>query len=326
MRCVETAGRDDLAKVFVLELRDGPRWRVECVGAVDPAVPRDDKVVLVISSQFGCPVGCSMCDAGGWYAGNLTADELCSQVSYLVRAWATERAASRCPKFKVQFARMGEPSLNPAVLEALRRLPTLVPTAGLIPCVATTAPLAASGWFEELLEVRDCFYRPGHFQLQLSAQSTDENVRDRMIPVPKWTLREAGDFAVRFVRPGDRKVVFNFALARDIPVSAGALAGVLSPAHCIVKLTPLNDTWQARHNGLQSAFSTGDDERVQRLAGELAAHGFTTIVSVGDPQETAMRTSCGQLASLGAPRRWMSGELDAARPWGQPPGPSADPA
>ena len=299
MKCVETAGQDELARVFVLQLRQEPRSRVECVGAIDPAVPRDDKIVLVVSSQFGCPVGCAMCDAGSWYAGNLSADELLTQVRFLIGAWAGEHAARTCPKCKVQFARMGEPSLNPAVLEALERLPQVVSSPGLIACLATTAPSAASGWFERLLEVRDRSYAPGQLQLQFSAQSTDEQVRDRLIPVAKWTLRQVGQYACRFVRDGDRKVVLNFALAHGIPITGAALAEAVSPAHCMVKLTPLNETRQSREHGLTTAFVSAHEAWVQDRVRELESYGFQCVVSVGDPRESALGTSCGQLARLG---------------------------
>jgi 23S rRNA (adenine2503-C2)-methyltransferase len=297
MKCIETAGRAELAQVFLLELRGGPMWRVECVGAVDPALAVTHKAVIVVSSQFGCPVACTMCDAGSAWYGNLTAQEIRAEIMHVVEHWLPI-APSACQKLKVQFARMGEPALNDAVLDVIESLPQMLPSPGLVACVATTAPRARGDWFERLHGIRRRAYGPDAFQLQFSAQSTSESVRDRMIPIRKWSLGEIGAFARRFVAPGDRKVVLNFAVAEGVPVEPRALKEAVDPAFCVVKLTPLNPTEAAQRHGLQSAFTRAGDDAATRLARELEDEGFRCIVSVGDPEESAMGSSCGQLAAL----------------------------
>lgn len=297
IQVVESAGCPDVAQVFVLQMRTA-RWsRVECVGALDPALGRRDKMVFVVSSQLGCPVGCAMCDAGTWFAGNLTAEEIEAQILHLLRTWGGSDAAV-CRKLKVQFARMGEPSLNPAVLDVIARLPSILPTPHVVPCVATTAPRAATAWFEELLELRRAF-GPDAFQVQFSVQSTDEGVRDCLMPVAKWTLEEISGYAKRWVRGGERKVTLNAALAEGIPFEPEVIARVFDPAHCVVKLTPLNPTERAVRNGLTSAMDTGEEATIAELVRRLESFGFRCIVSIGDPREIRMGTSCGQLARLG---------------------------
>lgn len=298
MRVVECAGSASLAQVFVVEFRDDPRYRVECVGAIDPALSRRDKLVFVVSSQFGCPVGCAMCDAGTWFVGNLTQAEIEAQIMLLVAAWSGDDTAF-CRKLKVQFARMGEPSLNPAVLDAIEYLPSLLPGTQLVPCIATTAPRAASAWFERLIELRRSF-GPDSFQLQFSVQSTDESLRDRMIPVGKWSLQEIAAYSRRFVREGDRKVTLNAALARGIPFDPEVIARVFDPRFCLVKLTPLNPTLSTAMASLHSGMETGLEPEVTVLARKLESFGFRCILSIGDPEESRMGTSCGQLARLTA--------------------------
>ncbi|MFW5741543.1 MAG: radical SAM protein [Myxococcota bacterium] len=305
-RVVDVTGRPDLAQVYLVQLRDDPHALIECVGALDPALPKRDKLVIVVSTQLGCAVGCPMCDAGTSYQGNLRAEEILAQVDHVLKDWAGPEATT-CAKLKVQFARMGEPALNPAVLEALERLPSLVTSPGLMPCIATTAPRSGHGWFERLRAIRDRHYGGGQFQLQLSVQSTDEVVRDAMIPVPKWSLWEMATFCRDFVRPGDRKVTLNFAMARGVPISAQELARIFDPGTVLVKLTPLNPTDRAVESGLQSTFDAGQEERVAPLVTQLTALGFDCIVSVGLPEESEMRSSCGQLVRAhenGLPRRF----------------------
>lgn len=291
---VEVFGRPDLAQIYLVRLRDDPHAVIECVGAVDPALPRKDKMVVVVSTQLGCAVGCPMCDAGTRYQGNLKASEILAQIEHVIDDWAAPEAAT-CSKLKVQFARMGEPSMNPAVLDVLERLPQRVRTPGLMPCVATTAPRSAASWLERMHEIRDRLYGDGRFQLQLSVQSTDEVVRDGMIPIPKWTLSDIASFSRGFVGARDRKVTLNFAMAQGVPVSAEAMARIFDPDKVLVKLTPLNPTERAVESGLRSTFDVGQEQRVAPLVSALQGYGFDCIVSVGDPEESEMRSSCGQL-------------------------------
>ncbi|GAH16437.1 unnamed protein product, partial [marine sediment metagenome] len=60
-------GREDLAKVYVASMRGNKEYLVEFVESVQPPIPREKKWVLIVSTLFGCPVGCRMCDAGGEY-------------------------------------------------------------------------------------------------------------------------------------------------------------------------------------------------------------------------------------------------------------------
>lgn len=297
MQVLELAGRRDLAQVYVVRMRESDRSLVECVGAIDPALPRSEKMVIVVSTQLGCPVGCTMCDAGSSYMGNLTAAEILAQIDLVLGDWAREDAA-QCRKLKVQFARMGEPALNPAVLDAIELLGRRPGLPGLMPCIATTAPLAGARWMAKLIEGRDRWFGRGRFQLQLSVQSTCEATRDRMIPVPKWSLVELAAFARTATGPQDRKVTLNFALAEGVEVSPDKLARVFDPGACLVKLTPLNPTAAAVRSGLSTAFDKATEDHVAGLVQGIRKHGFDCIVSSGLPEESELRTSCGQLARI----------------------------
>ena len=79
MRLVAEYGNEDLAKVYVARMRETgspEKTLVEFVESVQPPIPRDKKWVLIVSSMFGCPIKCRMCDAGGDFGGKLTADEM----------------------------------------------------------------------------------------------------------------------------------------------------------------------------------------------------------------------------------------------------------
>ena len=120
LRVVSAHGDDDLAMVFVAELDDGTC--IEFAESVQPPFPRRDKWVLIVSTLRGCPTRCAICDAGGSYTGKLSTDEILAQIEYLIKRRFPDGNVP-VPKLKIQFARMGDPALNDAVLEVLVELP-----------------------------------------------------------------------------------------------------------------------------------------------------------------------------------------------------------
>lgn len=278
-------GRHGLAEVYLGMVRGDRDLLVEFVDACDPvAGGRDRKWVVVVSTQLGCPVGCLMCDTGRRFQGNLSAAEILAQVGHVVAA--NGRDPNDCRKFKVQFARMGEPSLNAEVLRAMWALKERWPR--VIPCVATVAPAGRERWFAALLSLRDYFH---DFQLQLSINSTDDGQRDRLMPYPKMTWEALARYGRSFYRPGQRKPALNFAVHGDWELDAAALAARFDPRWFAVKLTPLNPTAAGAGNGLAAA---GPGPLLQRRADELRSRGFDVIVSVGDPGENDIGSNCGQ--------------------------------
>jgi len=185
MKILASAGREDIAVVYVAELEAGKF--IEFVEAVQPPKPRDEKWVLMISTLYGCPVGCAVCDAGGYYHGRISKEDLFAQIDYLVRRHFPDGVIP-CRQFKIQFARMGEPAFNMAVLDVLEELPQRYDAPGFMPSISTVAPRSTAAFFERLLEIKNRLYAGGNFQFQFSIHTTDEAQRETMIPVKKWSF------------------------------------------------------------------------------------------------------------------------------------------
>jgi len=83
MRIISKQGREDIAVVYIAE-GENDRF-VEFVESLEPPIPREDKWVNIISTLYGCPVNCPICDAGNYYAGKLTAEDMLWQIDYLVQ-------------------------------------------------------------------------------------------------------------------------------------------------------------------------------------------------------------------------------------------------
>lgn len=291
MKVIASTGTEDIALVYIVELDDGRL--VECVESVQPPIPRSEKWVLLVSTMYGCPIGCAMCDAGGHYQGKPDAAGILAQIDFLVRRrFPDGRVPSR--QFKIQFARMGEPSLNPAVLEVLEQLPQQYDAPGLMPSISTVAPTAARNFFEKLLDIKQRLYSGGRFQFQFSVHTTDERLRDKIIPVRKWNLAEMAAYGERFFAPGDRKITLNFALAQQYPLEADVLLRYFSPEKFLIKITPLNPTYRATEKGLVSRIDPYAPEQQDEIVETLRRAGYDVIVSIGEVEENQVGSNCGQ--------------------------------
>jgi 23S rRNA (adenine2503-C2)-methyltransferase len=296
MEILEHKGNPELAEIYVARMRSSPLSLVEFVDAIDPRYSRKQKWVVTVSTQFGCPVQCLFCDSGGFFDGNLTADEILAEIDHVVRRRAPDGRID-CAKFKIHFARMGEPSLNDAMLDVLERLPGIYDAPGLIPCIPTVAPRSAGAFFEKLLAIKRGLYDGGHFQLQFSVNTTDVELRDRLMPVKKWGFGEIRDYAERWYGPGDRKVVLNFALSPDNPVDPDVIVSSFDPRTSMVKVTPINPTDMAVSNGFRTMLSAEDPHGADALVDELGERGFDCVISIGEAEEIEIGSNCGQAAS-----------------------------
>jgi 23S rRNA (adenine2503-C2)-methyltransferase len=295
-RVVSEFGNDSVAKVYVAQFPDGRM--VEFVESLQPPRPREEKWVVIVSSLFGCPVKCAMCDAGGDYRGQLSAEQILAQTDYVVRSRYPDGIVP-AKRFKVQFARMGEPALNPAVLEALSKLKTRYTAPGLVACLSTVAPAASGKFFEGLLDVKENYYR-GRFQLQFSVHSTDAKERDAIIPVAKWGLGQISRFGDTWFRPGDMKITLNFAAAKGSKIDPAVLASHFDTRRFLVKLTPLNPTKAVARRGMETMLDPDAPAESDQLVQALRDEGFEVIVSIGDQEENRIGSNCGMYLGDGA--------------------------
>ncbi|MBI4371074.1 MAG: isochorismatase family protein [Elusimicrobia bacterium] len=297
MKIVDKTVFPGLGRLYLARLREEPGSLVEFVDTLEPGVAKAAKWVMMVSTQLGCAVGCRFCDAGALgYRGNLDSREILDQVRYMIRR-NPDLDVRRHPKLKIHFARMGEPALNPNVLEALETLARDFPHPGILPSLSTVAPKspAVAPFFERLIAVKELFPR-GRFQLQFSLHSTDPGRRRELVPIRTWSLEEVADYGARFLRPGDRKITLNFALGPDPAFDPAAAARVFPVERFLIKITPVNPTGAAVENGLSCVW-TDAPRAVESQVRRLRELGFEVIVSPSAPEEVDAATSCGQLWS-----------------------------
>ena len=291
MKVLASMGREDVAMVYMAEIEQGKL--VEFVESVQPPLPREKKWVLIVSTLFGCPVRCLMCDAGDYYGGKLSREDIFAQIDFLVKK-RFPTGSIPVDKFKIQFARMGEPSLNLNTLDVLEELPHRYNATGLIPSISTIAPTGTDRFFNRLIEIKKNSYSRGRFQLQFSIHTTDERLRDYLIPAKKWNFARLAEYGEEFYDKDDRKITLNFALAAETPVDPGILLRHFDPDKFLIKITPLNPTHQAVKNRLSSYIDPYQEEKDNQIVRELHASGYEVIVSIGEVEENHIGSNCGQ--------------------------------
>jgi len=291
LRVIAECGKADLAYVYIAE--DDKFRRIEFVESLTPPYPIEEKWVNIVSTLYGCPVNCAFCDAGHTYQGKLSAADIFYQIDYLIgRRFPNKIVTSQ--KWKIQFARMGEPSFNDAVLEVLALLPVKYPFPGLLPSISTIAPSGRDSFFQRLLLIKREYY-PLNFQFQFSLHTTDDDLRRKLIPFPTWDFPRMAEYGEKFFQSGGRKIALNFALVEGAPVEGKILRKHFDPAVFLIKITPVNPTFKRRASGLNSLFD--DRAGFRRIAEELQNTGYKVIESVGELEENAVGSNCGQFVT-----------------------------
>ena len=294
MRIIERIGEGEPATVYVGELDDGSC--IEMVESIQPPISRREKWVFVISTLKGCPVGCPICDAGWGYRGKLTRAELLAQIRFLISTRFPD-LRGETGRLKIQFARMGEPAFNSAVLELLETLKRDIGFDAVQPSISTVAPCGRDLFFEKLIVTKNRLYRDGWFQMQFSLHTTSPERRRTLIPVRTWSMAQMSAFGERYFEPGDLKISLNFAAVKGAPLDPERVAEVFSPEKFLVKLTPVNPTRSSIDAGIGGIIDPDNPDDGVRLVEQFQRYGFETILSIGDLAENRIGSNCGMYVS-----------------------------
>lgn len=256
-----------------------------------------EKWVATISSQKGCPMHCRFCDCPRYgYFGNASADDLAYQISTIL----SNETIDKTKRFNVHFARMGEPTFNPAVLSfADKQLIPLVNsciTADTIhPVVSTMLPASNKNletFLAEWCRIKNETYR-GEAGLQFSINSTDNGQRNRQFNNMSLSLEEISRLANGLPAPLGRKYTLNFAVTKDTVLDAAVLSSLFDKDKFIVKITPIHETNAAVNNGFDVTTSYDDYDVYREFERPLVAAGWDVIVFVPSKEEDSDRITCG---------------------------------
>lgn len=267
-----------------------------------PLMSLYDKWVITISTQYGCSMGCEFCDVPLVGIGrNCTAIDLMNQVIKAIHIHP-EIDISTCKRLNLHYARMGEPTFNPAVILATETLHDVFGRV-LHPVVSTMMPGTNRNllkFLEQWMLCKNVMF-DGNAGLQLSINSTNEVIRRRMFNNNAMELYAISHMFNRCLpRPKGRKITLNFAVSDDYAVDAYLLAELFPPEFFICKLTPMHVTQRATENRVTSKTDATKPEAYQKLARELREVGFDVLVFIASDEEDRGRITCGNAILSGS--------------------------
>lgn len=257
-----------------------------------PLIPLERKWVITLSTQYGCSMGCTFCDVPKVGKGvNATVTDMQRMT---IAGLQLHPEVTWSNRLNIHYARMGEPTFNPAVLEHARWLKEHVdPEYATHPVLTTMCP-KDNEWLKTFLHawvrIKNRVYH-GNAGLQLSINSTDEGVRDRIFrksTLPLWKIAQLLDTCV----PVGRKFTLNFAVC-EWPIEADVLRRYFDPDKYLVKLTPMHETKAAQAHGHKTIGDYTSPQAYQKVQKELEDAGYEVLVFVTSADEDLSRITCG---------------------------------
>ncbi len=255
-------------------------------------LPLEEKWVITVSTQYGCSMKCSFCDVPKvGHGANATEGDLIRQILTGIKLHPEVESSRR---LNIHFARMGEPTWNPSVLDATKWIKTHIdPEYKIHPVVSTMMP-RANRWLKTFIH---CWMRiknrllKGEAGLQISVNSTNEDEREEMFGGCARSLEDIADIMQGCI-PNGRKIALNFAVA-DYQIDPQVLVKYFSPEDYMIKLTPMHRTAICEANGIATA---GDYTTLNPYAEHeenLKAAGYDVLVFVASREEDEGRITCG---------------------------------
>lgn len=258
-----------------------------------PLMPLSEKWVITISTQTACAMGCHFCDCPKVGAAkNATLNDLKNQI---LTGLALHPEVTETKRLNIHFARMGEPTWNPAVLECGSWIWAVLNNSRfpVHPVVSTMMP-RKNEWLK-LFILRWMYIKNyllgGNAGLQFSINSTDEAERATMFNRNACTLGEIADIMCGCT-PVGRKITLNFAVA-GYTVDPAVLLRHFSPDYYVIKLTPMHRTATALKNEIKTEGDYTQPEPYLELEDRLKRAGYDVLVFIASRDEDEGRITCG---------------------------------
>lgn len=261
-------------------------------------LPLETKWVITISTQYGCKENCTFCDVPKVGNGtNATFKDLIKQVLTGIKLHPEVKYTNR---LNIHFARMGEPTWNPNVLDATKWYKThLDPEYKIHPVVSTMMP-KHNEWLKTFIHtwirIKNRLLN-GEAGLQLSINSTNENERNIMFNKQACSLEEIAKIMEGSI-PNGRKFTLNFAVA-DYEIDPNILLKYFDPDDYIIKLTPMHRTNTAIKNKIKTDGDYTTYYPYKDHEQKLKEAGYDVLVFIASHEEDASRITCGNAILAG---------------------------
>lgn len=254
-----------------IRLRDGAA--VECVLLEDI----EGRKTACLSSQVGCPMGCSFCRTGQLgFLRNLGADEIMEQFYFL-----KERRGFIS---NVVFMGMGEPMLN---LQAVRKAIALLSDPEGLGMSLRKITISTSGIVPGILDVAE---RGPKVRLAVSLTAAEDGLRSSLMPVNRrWNLSALKKALGAYQEASGERITLEAVIIGNKNASlehAKALASWTRPLSVQVNLIPWNRIPGTDHGEPSPG-------QVRAFAAALEAEGILVVKRMS--RGRGVMGACGQL-------------------------------
>ena len=255
----------------------------------------EEKLVVTVSSQKGCPMKCNFCDCPKFgFKGNASLPELISEITTAISLSGIKHGK----RLNVHYARMGEPTFNPNVIYSAALIGNMIITMGLgfdeyHPVVSTMMPKSNKNLIEFLnnwIQTGFIFGGKDGFGLQFSINTLNEDDRNEMFRNQSLSLQEIGDIINELPMPRKRKYTLNFAVTSKCNLDPKLMDKYFDKEKCIVKITPIHETVEAINEGYEIVT---DFDVYEKFEKPLVEDGWDVIVFVPSKEEDSDRITCG---------------------------------
>ena len=264
---------EDGSRKYLFGLKDG-----NCIESV--LIPERGHFTLCISSQVGCALGCRFCLTGkGGLVRNLTVGEILTQVRDIQNELEGPDKLTN-----IVLMGMGEPLANDRNVIAALNL--LTDTASGFSFAGRRITLSTAGLVPKMNRIGE----RTTVNLAVSLNATDNNTRDRLMPInKKYPIEQLLDACRRYPLKPHRRITFEYILMKDINDSeadAHRLVKLLRPLKAKVNLIPFNAYGD-------SEFQRPDESVIERFQQILLDANYTVIIRRSKGGDIS--AACGQL-------------------------------
>lgn len=262
-------------------------------------LPLTEKWVITISTQYGCSMGCTFCDVPKVGPGkNATFTDLIKQVIVGVNLYPSVRSK----RLNIHFARMGEPTWNPNVLDAAKWIHEHIgPEHEVVHPVVSTMMPCRNIWLKTFIHawmrIKNRLYR-GDAGLQISINSTSERERSTMFHGNACNLMQISKI-MKGIVPYGRKITLNFAVA-EWEIDPEVLLQYFNPEFYVIKLTPMHKTITALDNGIKTVGDYTESYPYEHHEEALKKAGYDVLVFIASREEDEGRITCGNAILSGS--------------------------
>jgi len=168
----------------------------------------ENRTVLCVSVQSGCPVGCIFCGTGKRFIRNLTPEEITYQIDYILNDQSIY--GSKVRKFQIMFMSMGEPFLNYDNVENVLLNSFESNEFENVQLLISTIGPNKNNELRRFIEYSRFDPRVG---LQFSIHKSSDEERNKIIPFKnKLTLNELRNYGVQWWKETGRKPYCNYCI------------------------------------------------------------------------------------------------------------------